>query len=202
MTRVGLLGGTFDPIHIGHLAAADDVAWKLALDTVLFVPNRQPPHKQDQRVSRVADRVAMVQLAIAGNPRFVLSTVELEREGPSYTIDTLRHFRRRFPAGTEMFFLVGCDAVGQLHTWYEPDALLEEFGLVVMERPTGSPVDWTGAEARFPRVRDQVQVVDVAELEISGNDIRRRVAEGAPIRYYVQPSVERYIRDHSLYRQA
>lgn len=197
--RIGVLGGTFDPPHNGHLAAADDVAWKLSLDRVLFLPNRVPPHKQEQRVSDVRHRVAMVELAIAGNGRFALSTAELEREGPSYTLDTLREFRRRWPAGTEVFFLVGCDAVGQLRTWHLPDELLDEFGLVVMERPTGSPVNWQEAERRFPRIRQQVRMVDIAELEISGNDIRRRVAEGAPIRYYVPPAVNRYIRDHGLY---
>jgi nicotinate-nucleotide adenylyltransferase len=144
----------------------------------------------------------MVELAIAGNPRFALSTAELERDGLSYTIDTLREFRRAWPDGTEIFFLVGCDAVGQLHTWHRPDELLEEFGLVVMERPTGAPVEWETARRRFPRIMEQARVVDIAELEISGNDIRRRVAEGAPIRYYVQPAVARYIREHDLYGAA
>jgi nicotinate-nucleotide adenylyltransferase len=199
MTRIGVLGGTFDPIHLGHLAAADDVAWRLTLDRVLFVPNRRPPHKDEQHVTAARDRVAMVELAIAGNTRFQLSTVEMERVGISYTIDTLRQLRGRWPDGTQIFFLVGCDAIGQLHTWHEPDAILEEFGLVVMERPTGSPVDWDAAGRHFPRIREQVQVVDVAELEISGNEIRRRVATGAPIRYYVLPAVERYIRRHGLY---
>jgi nicotinate-nucleotide adenylyltransferase len=144
----------------------------------------------------------MVQLAIAGNPRFALSTAELEREGLSFTIDTLREFRRLWTADTEIFFLVGCDAIGQLHTWHLPDELLDEFGLVVMERPTGDPVDWDAAEARFPKIRDRVRVVDIVELEISGNGIRRRVVDGAPIRYYVQPAVERYIREHRLYGAA
>lgn len=199
MAGLGVLGGTFDPPHIGHLAAAEDVAWKLGLERVLFVPNRRPPHKQDQHVSDVRDRVAMVQLAIVGNPRFQVSTIELDREGLSYTIDTLRTLRRQTAEGTQIYFLVGCDAVGQLHTWHQPDAILEEFGLVVMERPTGSAVNWDAAAERFPKIREQTRVVDVAELEISSKEIRRRVAEGAPIRYYVQPAVERYIRLHRLY---
>lgn len=202
MARIGVLGGTFDPPHIGHLAAAEDVAWKLGLDRVLFVPNRRPPHKQDQRVSAVRHRVAMVQLAIAGNPRFQLSTIELDREGLSYTIDTLRALRQEVPAGTEIYFLVGCDAVGELHMWHEPDAILDEFGLVIMERPMESAVNWDAAAARFPRIREQTCVVDVAELEISSKEIRNRVEEGAPIRYYVQPAVERYIRLQGLYGAA
>lgn len=202
MMRIGVLGGTFDPPHNGHLAAAEDVAWQLKLDTVLFVPNRKPPHKQDQHVSDAQDRTAMVQLAIADNTRFHLSTVELDREGLSYTIDTLRELRGQLPAATELYFLVGCDAIEQLHTWREPDAILEEFGLVVMKRPTGSAVNWDAAAARFPGIREQTRVVDIAELEISSKDIRKRVAAGAPIRYCVQPAVERYIREHRLYGAA
>jgi nicotinate-nucleotide adenylyltransferase len=141
----------------------------------------------------------MVSLGIAGNPQFQLSLAELEREGLSYTIDTLRAFRETMPHD-EIFFLAGCDAINQLHTWHEPDAILAEFGLVVMERPTASPVDWESAEQRFPNIRERVHVVDVAELEISGNDIRRRVQEGGPIRYHVIPAVERYIRSYGLYR--
>ena len=198
MARVGVMGGTFDPIHVGHLAATEDAAWHLALERVLFVPNRQPPHKEGRYVSRVEDRLAMVELAVADNPRFTVSHIELERPGPSYTLDTLRELKRRLP-GDDLFFLAGCDALGQLHTWHEPDRLLEEFSLVMMERPTGAAVDWEQVEARFPHILRQVRVVDVAELEISGNDIRRRVAEGRPIRYYVLPAVARYIAEHGLY---
>lgn len=200
MPRIGVLGGTFDPIHNGHLAAADDVAWRLSLDTILFVPNRRPPHKQDQHISEPRHRAAMVELAIAGNPRFAASDVELRREGLSYTIDTLRELQARWP-GTDLVFLVGCDALPHLHTWHQPEGILEEFGLVVMARPTGSPVDWGALTERFPGIRERVEVVDVAELDISARDIRKRVAEGAPIRYYVQPAVERYIRLHRLYRR-
>lgn len=199
MARLGVFGGTFDPIHVGHLAATEDAAWNLRLDRVLFVPNRQPPHKQSGQVSRVEDRVAMLELAVADNPRFEVSYLELDRPGPSYTLDTLRELRRRLP-DEEISFMVGCDAISQLHTWHEPDLLLDEFGLVVLERPTGAAVDWDRAEQRFPRIRTQVRVIDVAELEISGNDIRRRVVEGRPIRYYVVPAVERYIVEHGLYR--
>jgi nicotinate-nucleotide adenylyltransferase len=198
--RVGVLGGTFDPVHIGHLAAAEDAADHLNLDSVLFIPNRQPPHKATDTVSDVRHRVAMVELAVADNPRFTVSLMELRRSGPSYTIDTLRELRHQLPDGTDLFFLVGCDALSQLHTWHRPDDLLREFNLVIMERPTGTEVDWESIEQRFPDIRRQVQVVDVAELEISGNDIRRRVRQGRPIRYYVLPAVARYIHEHGLYR--
>jgi nicotinate-nucleotide adenylyltransferase len=197
--RVGIFGGTFDPIHIGHLAAVDDAAALLDLDRVLFVPNRIPPHKMDRSVSSTEARVAMVSLAVAGNPLFELSTIELEREGPSYTLDTLRELRTRFP-GAELTFLAGCDALNALHTWHEPEALLREFGMLIMERPTDSPVDWAAIETRFPGIRDQVRVLEVPLLDISSADIRRRVREGRPIRYYVVPAVAEYIQTHGLYR--
>lgn len=197
--RIGVFGGTFDPIHVGHLAAVEDAASRLGLKRVLFVPNHVPPHKRHQVVSEPEDRVAMVELAIADNPCFEVSLIELERPGPSYTLDTLRELRARLgPA--ELYFLVGCDALSALHTWHEPAALLREFQVVFMDRPIGEVIDWVAAERHFPGIREQVTVVDVAELEISGADIRRRVREGRPIRYYVLPAVRRYIERHQLYR--
>lgn len=197
--RIGIFGGTFDPPHLGHLAAVEDAAARLGLAQVLFVPNHVPPHKQHQAVSAPEDRVAMVELAIADNPRFAMSLVELERPGPSYTLDTLREFQRRFGSQAELYFLVGCDALAALHTWHEPAAILHEFHVVFMDRPIGEAIDWPAVETRFPGIRRQVLVVDVAELEISGADIRRRVREGRPVRYYVPPPVRRYIDQHGLY---
>jgi nicotinate-nucleotide adenylyltransferase len=201
MTRgIGIFGGTFDPVHVGHLAAVEDAAARLQLECVLFVPNHVPPHKRHQVVSDAEDRVAMVELAIADNPRFDISLLELERPGPSYTLDTLRKLRKQFGPDADLYFLVGCDALGTLHTWHEPAALLKEFRVVFMDRPTGEVIDWAAAEQHFPGIREQVSVVDVAELEISGEDIRRRVREGRPIRYYVLPAVRRYIEQRNLYR--
>lgn len=199
--RVGVFGGTFDPIHVGHLAAVEDAAARLELDRVLFVPNNIPPHKRHQAVSDAEDRLAMVELAVADNPRFEVSLTELERPGPSYTLDTLRVLRECFAGDADLYFLVGCDALATLHTWHEPATLLREFHLVFMDRPTGEVIDWEAAGRRFPGIRDQVTVVDVAELEISGADIRRRVREGRPIRYYVVPPVRRYIEQRNLYRE-
>jgi len=196
---VGVFGGTFDPIHIGHLAAVEDAAHALALDSVLFVPNRQPPHKVNKFVSPAGDRVAMVERAIADNPRFVLSLVEQEREGPSHIVDTMRELRGSLEPNTELYFLVGCDALGDLRRWYQPQALLDEFSVVVMDRPTGRSIDWRDVEVDFPRIRQQVPVVHVAQLEISGEDIRRRVREGMPIRYQVLPQVAEYILARGLY---
>lgn len=198
--RIGVFGGTFDPIHIGHLAAVQDAADALDFDRVLFVPNSRPPHKARSPVSPAGDRVAMVQLSLADNPEFELSMIEFERDGPSYTLDTLRILGDQMGPDTKLYFLTGCDALAHLHTWYRPHDLLDEFRLVIMDRPTGSEVPWSAVEERFPDIRRQVQVVHVAQIEISGEDLRRRVRTGRSIRYYVVPAVERYIRDHGLYR--
>lgn len=197
--RIGVFGGTFDPIHIGHLAAAEDAAADLTLEAVLFVPNASPPHKQDRGVSRPQDRMEMVRRAIANNPRFDLCLVEIERGGLSYTIDTLRELRRSLPAGSEIVFLTGWEALADLHTWREPEAILDEFHVALIDRPTRRPVAWEGVERRYPGIREKVRVVSVPRLEISADELRDRVRRGLPIRYYVPDAVERYIREHGLY---
>lgn len=197
---VGVFGGTFDPIHIGHLAAAEDARAQLGLEKVLFVLNNVPPHKRDQVVSDADDRVHMLELAIADNNRFELCTIELERPGPSYTLDTLRLLRSRLGRGARLTFLTGCDSLLSLHTWHEPDTILAEYEIVFLARPTDDPIDWERIEARFPEIRRQTRAIQVPLLEISAQDLRRRVRTGLPIRYYVTPAVERYIRDHRLYR--
>ncbi len=180
----------------------EDAAVRLALDTVLFVPNRLTPHKGGQLISDPRDRVAMVELAVADNPRFAVSLIELERPGPSYTLDTMRELSSRLGPNVELYFLVGCDALPVLHTWHQPEALLSEFHVVFMERPLGRPVNLEEVEQRFPHLRRQATIVDVALLEISGENIRHRVREGLPIRYYVLPPVRRYIEQHGLYRDS
>lgn len=197
--RMGVFGGTFDPIHIGHLAAAQDAAAALGLTRVLFVPNRIPPHKQNRRVSSVEDRVAMVELAVADNPLFELSRVELEREGPSYTLDTMRQLRQQM-GGAEPVFLTGVDALAALHTWNQPDVLLAEFPVVFLDRPAAAEIDWDAVERHFPGLRQRARIVCVPQLEISAHDLRRRVRTGEPIRYYVLPSVQAYIDARGLYR--
>jgi nicotinate-nucleotide adenylyltransferase len=198
--HIGVFGGTFDPIHVGHLAAVQDAAFELSLDLVLFVPNRAPPHKQNRQVTGVADRLAMVELSVAGNPLFEVSRIELERPGPSYTLDTMRRLRSEMKPGSELFFLAGYDALRELHTWHQPQRLLDEFRLVMMDRPTRQELDWDEVDGHFPGIRGRITVVHVAQLEISGDDIRRRVKSGKPIRYFVVPAVEQYILSRGLYR--
>ena len=195
-----MFGGTFDPIHIGHLAAAQEAAETLRLDRVFFVPNGRPPHKQSLAVSEVADRVAMMTRAIADNPLFALSLIEVERPGLSYLLDTLRQFRNELQTGTEIYCLVGCDALRDLHSWHLPEQLLAEFQLVVLDRPSAQTVDWASVEQHFPDIHRQIQMVHVAQLQISSEEIRARMAEARSIRYYVPDSVYTYIQQRGLYR--
>jgi nicotinate-nucleotide adenylyltransferase len=203
--RVGILGGTFDPIHYGHLVVAEEVRELLSLDRVVFIPAARPPHKRGVAMSPIQDRAAMVGLAIAGNSTFSMSHIEMDREGPSYTVDTLALFaaeaaRRR--VACELFFILSAEALAGLSTWHDPERVLELAHLVVVPRP-GSPVP-TPAEigARFGDEAGRVLTVDTLPLAHSASDIRRRASAGRTIRYLVPPAVEAYICDHHLYRSA
>jgi nicotinate-nucleotide adenylyltransferase len=203
--RVGVLGGTFDPVHYGHLVVAEEVRELLSLDRVVFVPAASPPHKRGIAISPVQDRAAMVEIAIAGNPTFAMSRIEMNREGPSYTADTLALFAAeadRQKAVRELFFILSAEALALLPEWHEPRRVLELAHLVVVPRP-GSPVP-APAEigARFGDQAGRVLAVDTLPLAHSASDIRRRAAAGRTIRYLVPPAVEAYICDHHLYRSA
>jgi len=204
--RVGILGGTFDPIHYGHLLIADQVREALLLDRILFVPAAIPPHKMDEQVAPAADRAAMVKLAIAGNPLFSMCEIELDRPGPSYTVDTLAELAAeavRQGVQRELHFILSVEALGRLKSWHEPARLLELARLAVVARP-GAPIPVArrleamlpGGPASMNRV-DCIRTLLVAH---SASDVRARVAAGRSIRYLVPPAVEAYIRDHRLYR--
>lgn len=198
--HIGIFGGTFDPIHIGHLAAADDARADLALDQVLFVPNAQPPHKRGHAVGTIQDRVEMVTRAVRGHRQFEISLAEVERGGTSYTLDTLRELRASLSPDTRMTFLTGWDALSQLHTWHEPESILREFDVALIDRPLTSNIDWTEVERRFPGLSGHVRIVAVPRLEISSEEIRQRVGSGLPFRFYVPEAVYAYIEEHHLYR--
>lgn len=197
--RVGVMGGTFDPIHVGHLAAAEDAIRALLLDMVLFVPNSRPPHKAADEVSPAADRLAMTELAVADNETFTVSTIELERPGPSYTIDTMRELRGDLGEGARLYFLVGRDVLNYLHTWHEAQQLLDEFDVAILDRALERGIDWTDAEKHFPLIRSEVTVIPVPRLDVSSKEIRQRARLGQSIRYLVPPSVHRYIAQRGLY---
>ena len=198
--RIGILGGTFDPVHIGHLVVAEECRAKLDLDRVLFVPAGQPPHKRFRRVSPMSDRVAMVELAIVGNSAFALSRVEVDRVGLSYTVDTLARLRQEFGPETELLFIVGMDALSEMLTWYQPARILELSKVIAVTRPGIEEFDPASLESDLPGAGRRVRVLAAPELRISSSDLRARVGSGQPIRYQVPEAVEAYINERGLYR--
>ena len=201
MTRVGLLGGTFDPPHYGHLLAAQESAWMLRFDRVFFLPARQNPLKEGEGITPVEDRCEMVARAIADNPLFELSRRDMERPAPSYTAELLRALKAEAPE-VELCFLVGADILPELPRWHRPDEILRLARLVVVNRPESPLPDIQALEAALPGARDRVDLVFIPGVAISARYLRARVAAGQPIRYLTPPAVERYILDNGLYQAA
>jgi nicotinate-nucleotide adenylyltransferase len=191
--RLGLLGGTFDPPHYGHLVAAQEVAWRLALGRVLFLPARQNPLKEDLS-SSAEDRFAMVQLAVQGNPMFEASRVDLDRPPPSYTAELLRSLQA---TDTELYFIVGADILPELPRWRSPDEILRLARLAVVNRPGAPTPDVSHLRAEF---RERADVVDIPGVAIAARDLRQRIREGRPITYLTPPPVEKFIHERGLYR--
>jgi nicotinate-nucleotide adenylyltransferase len=193
--RFGLFGGTFDPPHTGHLIAAQDAALALRLDRVLFVPAAVPPHKQHRTITPAEFRLRMLALALSDDTRFTLDPVELERPGPSYTVDTLRELRRRLPG--DWTLLLGADQYEEFATWREPEEVLRLATVGVLERAGTLP---RSAPSNVPaEARDGVVRVSVTRVDISSTAIRQRVAAGVSIRYLVPSGVETFIAETGLY---
>jgi nicotinate-nucleotide adenylyltransferase len=187
------MGGTFDPVHHGHLVAASEVASRFALDEVVFVPTGQPWQKSDTEVSPSEDRYLMTVIATASNPRFNVSRVDIDRAGPTYTIDTLHDLRNHYGQTTELFFITGADALAQILGWHRSDELFELAHFVGVTRP-GHHLSDPG----FPAGR--VSLIEVPALAISSTDCRARVAKGEPVWYLVPDGVVQYISKRRLYQ--
>ncbi len=202
--RIGILGGTFDPVHYAHLAIAEEVYCALRLTRMLFVPAGQPPHKPERRITPARHRLAMLERAISANPHFSLSLVDMQRAGPSYTVETVRLLRDEWGPGAELFFVIGGDSLKDLPTWREPAGILEQATLVALMRPGYSDVSAERAQlvARLPGLEQRLITLEGPRMDISSTDLRQRVAEGRPIRYQTPDAVEEYIRQHDLYRAA
>ena len=190
--RVGIMGGTFDPIHHGHLVAASEVESLFELDEVIFVPTGEPWQKSERRVSTAEHRYLMTVIATASNPRFWVSRVDIDRAGPTYTIDTIRDIAAQRP-GAELFFITGADALGQILTWKDADEALKLARFVGVTRP-----GYELSDAHLPT--DSVMLLDVPAMAISSSDCRERVAAGRPVWYLVPDGVVQYINKHALYR--
>lgn len=196
---VGLMGGTFDPIHLGHLVAADAARHALGLERVIFVPASQPPHKLGSAITSGDHRFAMTLLATLDHPAFEVSRVELDRPSPSYTVETLRHFRALWP-DADLWFITGADAILEILNWREPEELLALARFVAATRP-GHPLGRLKAvkEALGPAARGRIRSLEVPALAIASRDLRERVRTGRPIRYLVPREVEAYIAKTGLY---
>ncbi len=194
--RVGILGGTFDPVHNGHLAIAEGVCRTLGLAEVLLVPAPRPWMKAGLVCSGAEDRLTMIELAVAGQPGLSVSRVDIDRPGPTYSIDTIRDLRRQLGPGVDLYFIVGADTLAEMAGWREPERIFGEARVVAVARrghlcPARLPGGHPGREALF---------VDATLVDVSATDIRHRVGRGQAIDGLVSPDVERFIRDHGLYR--
>ena len=197
--RIGLYGGTFDPIHAGHLVAATEVWAALRLDRVVFIPAGRPPHKWGQAIGDAAHRVRMIELAIAGRPYLELSTLDLATDAASYTVDLLARARDAWGAGSERFFIMGEDSLRDFPTWHEPARIAELTQLAVVTRPNVG-VDLDTIVRAVPALAGRIHCVPMPQLDIASRDLRARVAAGRPIAYQVPHAVEEYILAQGLYR--
>ena len=196
--RVGIFGGTFDPIHIGHLIVAETIMDEFHLDKVVFIPAAVPPHKLDRQISPAKHRYMMTMLATCSNPRFQVSDMEMHRQGPSYSRDTLAQLIKEHGSDTEFYFIVGADSVENLHTWNRIDELLTMCHFIGASRPGCMP-DMEKIVQRFGPLAEKIHCLETPELEISSTEIRHRVGQKRTIRYIVPETVEQYIYKEKLY---
>ncbi len=197
--NIGVMGGTFDPIHNGHLAVAEEVRSRLDMDVLLFMPAGQPWLKADNPVSPAEYRVHMVRLAIADKPYLKLSTVEIERPGPTYTVDTMAELQVQLGTENDLFFILGWGSLTELPQWKEPSRLITLCHLVAVPRPGYPRPDLKALEARIPGLSQRVILMDKPEIDISASEIRDRVARGLSITHLVPEPIESYIKQHNLY---
>lgn len=197
--RIGVFGGTFDPIHVGHLIAAEILRHTLRLEQVIFLPAGRPPHKPSQVLAPDADRVAMLKLALAGQPAFTISMIDLERPGYSYTARSLELLREELPIGVELYFLMGQDSLRDFPNWRYPDQIARQVRLGVAQRP-GFDIEVAAIEAAVPETAGRIELVPIPLIGVSSRDLRQRISCGKPFRYQVLPAVADYIERHGLYR--
>jgi nicotinate-nucleotide adenylyltransferase len=198
VSRIGILGGSFDPPHLGHLILAEVARDDLDLDRILFVPAGDPPHKQHEAKTPVTQRLTMLERALNGHPGFSISRVDIDRPGPHYTVDMLRLLAQQFP-GAELVFLMGGDSFGDLLKWHQPAQVVAQCQLAVMRRP-GDDIDIHMHDAALPGLSGRVVLLDTPLIEISSTLIMERVRLGRSVRYLVPEAVRAYINDYQLYR--
>lgn len=197
--RIGVFGGTFDPPHIGHLILAAEAIAQLGLDKILWTLTADPPHKQEQSLSPVSDRLEMVQSAIQGNPVFEVSRVEIDRPGPHYALDTIKILQQHHP-DAELIYLIGADSLRDIPNWHKPQELIDQVaGFGVMRRPD-IEFDLASLETLFPDLRAKLTIIDTPLIQISSSQIRKRAAAGQTYRYFVPHEVYQFIEKKQLYQ--
>jgi nicotinate-nucleotide adenylyltransferase len=199
--RIGIFGGTFDPVHLAHLILAEQCREQARLDQVWFIPAARPPHKPDRALTPLAQRVEMLALAVAGQPTFRIDDLEKNRPGPSYTADTLAELHQRRPED-DFFLMIGADMLADLPAWHQPARVLELATLLIVARPDWPmrDMDDLARALALPPPSLRYQIVHLPLLEISSSDLRQRCAVGRSLRFFVPRAVEEYIRDKQLYR--
>lgn len=200
--RLGILGGTFDPIHMGHLIIAQEAAARVGLDEVWFIPTGQPWLKSGNRISPSHHRLEMVKRATRCNAGFKVSSIEVDRPGPSYTVETLTALREGDAKGDSLFFILGMDSLETLHRWHQAERLFELCTLVGVSRPDHQDFDLASLDRIRPGASSGVTIIDGPNIGISGAEIRRRVSQVLPITYWVPRAVEKYIHENHIYQEA
>ena len=198
--KTGVLGGTFDPVHSGHIRLAEETATRLGLAEVVFIPAGHPWFKEDGVITPAEQRLEMLRLALSGREGLSISTMELERPGPSYTADTMAELRRR-RGGEELYFILGVDNLKELPHWHQPEMLVSLCKLAVVPRVGSCPPDLDTLEKSLPGIKKRLVMLEGPHIDISASEIRRRVATGHSIEGMVPPEVASYIEDHRLYRR-
>jgi nicotinate-nucleotide adenylyltransferase len=198
--KVGILGGTFDPIHIGHLIVAEEARYQLGLGRVIFLPAGKPYFKKDRIVSTKNDRLEMIRLGIKDNPLFEVSEIELAREGPTYSIDSIKRLKKELGDNVQLCFLIGMDALADMHKWKHPAELIEICQVVGLTRAEYDAFDWAKIEGKMPGAMQKIKIIEVSKIGVSSTDVRMMVASGISVRYLVPDAVVRYIEEHKLYK--
>ena len=199
-SRIGILGGTFDPVHRGHLEVARRAMDEAALDRIIFILAAQPRLKTGAPSASPEQRMEMLRLAVEATPGFEVSDIELYRTGPTLTVETLRELREELGEGVELCFILGLDVLGRFDQWVEPQRVVELARLLAVSRPGYSGFDWAGFYARNPYAKGRVDCLDSTAIDISASELRARIADGASVSGLLSAAVEQYIRDNGLYQ--
>lgn len=197
--RIGIMGGTFNPIHIGHLVTAEEAFYQFNLDEIIFIPSGHPPHKRDSDIADPEDRYLMTVIATASNPHFTVSRIEIDRKGPSYTVETLKELREIYGKDVKLFFITGADAIIEILTWKDPEIIADMCEFIAATRPGYSLKKFEELHLINNKRLPVVHFIEVPALAISSTSIRKRVREGRPIKYLVPDGVAAYLYKRGLY---